>query len=444
MGNGTARTKANRRDAEGAENGREGNVKGKMRMTTRPCLTMWAIIAAICVAASAAWGDGVTVSEQGGEWLIGAANYEATVGDDGALTGVRAQQAEGEPVEFLAARGIYPYLSGSLPLGDVQQPEANVLTAGTEQARVRYEFGDDEIAVTLENLADKPMSLLGIFLPEVNVISDEFEFYYRLPMNGTWEETTWHREGAKLAMEGRAGVWGPWSEGYMVWQLRLAAGETATVTLRPGAQDKLEAEQVTKALTQEQEPPTDPEGPMWDLELLSQPPQVWPAEAHHEEGVDAIFYEGRPFRGRPTRVFAYIGVPEVEPGEQVPAMVLIHGGGGTAEAEWVRIWNARGYAAILMDTCGCVPGGEPGNRPRHEFGGSPGTGGWGQTDWPREDQWTYHAVADALLANSLLRSLPEVDPERIGVTGISWGGYLTSIVAGVDPRLKLAIPVYGC
>ena len=56
-------------------------------------------------------------------------------------------------------------------------------------------------------------------------------------------------------------------------------------------------------------------------------------------------------------------------------MVLVHGGGGTAEAEWVRIWNARGYAAISMDTCGCVPGGEPGVRPRHEFGGSPGTGG---------------------------------------------------------------------
>ena len=46
--------------------------------------------------------------------------------------------------------------------------------------------------------------------------------------------------------------------------------------------------------------------------------------------------------------------------------------------------------------------------------------------------------------HSLIRSLPEVDPERTGVTGISWGGYLTCIVAGVDPRFKLAVPVYGC
>lgn len=53
-------------------------------------------------------------------------------------------------------------------------------------------------------------------------------------------------------------------------------------------------------------------------------------------------------------------------------------------------------------------------------------------------------MADAILAHSLIRSLPEVDPERIGVTGISWGGYLTCIVAGVDSRFKLAAPVYGC
>jgi dienelactone hydrolase len=44
----------------------------------------------------------------------------------------------------------------------------------------------------------------------------------------------------------------------------------------------------------------------------------------------------------------------------------------------------------------------------------------------------------------LLRSLPDVDPDRIGITGISWGGYLTCIVAGLDHRLKVAVPVYGC
>jgi hypothetical protein len=44
----------------------------------------------------------------------------------------------------------------------------------------------------------------------------------------------------------------------------------------------------------------------------------------------------------------------------------------------------------------------------------------------------------------LIRSFEEVDSGRIGVTGISWGGYLTCIVAGVDPRFRFAMPVYGC
>ena len=77
-------------------------------------------------------------------------------------------------------------------------------------------------------------------------------------------------------------------------------------------------------------------------------------------------------------------------------------------------------------------------------GGPPGWGGFDQIDEPVQDQWTYHAVADVILANSLLRSLPEVDANRIGITGISWGGYLTCIVAGVDSRFKFAAPVYGC
>jgi hypothetical protein len=97
-----------------------------------------------------------------------------------------------------------------------------------------------------------------------------------------------------------------------------------------------------------------------------------------------------------------------------------------------------------MDTCGCISSGGYKDHPRHEFGGPPGWGGFDQIDQPIEDQWTYHAVADVILAHSLIRSFPQVDPARIGVTGVSWGGYLVCIVAGVDRRFKFAAPVYGC
>ena len=187
-------------------------------------------------------------------------------------------------------------------------------------------------------------------------------------------------------------------------------------------------------------------GTPWNIRALSEPPKVYPAQTA-EPGVRAMYFEAVPWKGKPTRVFAYYGTPE---GKKLPAMVLIHGGGGTAFAEWVRLWNKRGYAAIAMDTVGTVPDkADDGKlwapvRKRHEYGGPAGWGDFGSIDEPITDQWSYHAVAAAVLAHSLIRSFPEVDPKRIGVTGISWGGYLTSIVSGVDPRFRFAAPVYGC
>jgi len=182
----------------------------------------------------------------------------------------------------------------------------------------------------------------------------------------------------------------------------------------------------------------------WDTATLFQAPKSVPAEGFTEEGVSAVFYDGVPYKGAPTRVFAWYGLPKAEPGKKVPAMVLVHGGGGTAFAVWVRLWNSRGYAAIAMDTCGCVPRGTYGHWERDAQGGPGGWGDFEHVDEPATDQWSYHAVADVVLGHSLIRSFPEVDAERTGITGISWGGYLTCITSGVDSRFKLAVPVYGC
>ena len=186
-------------------------------------------------------------------------------------------------------------------------------------------------------------------------------------------------------------------------------------------------------------------GMLWDMEALTDPPTTYTAPDFTAEGVKALFYKGEPWRGKETRVFAWVGMPAHAPGMKVPGMVLAHGGGGTASDEWVRIWTAKGYAAISMDWNGTLPKGNHPNRPRHEWAGPPSTGyGFDQITWAQKDTWNYHAVADVILANSLLRSMPDVDSDRIGLTGISWGGFLACTVSGVDNRFKFSIPVYGC
>jgi dienelactone hydrolase len=184
----------------------------------------------------------------------------------------------------------------------------------------------------------------------------------------------------------------------------------------------------------------------WDMQKLSVAPQMYPAGDFHAQGVRSLFFEGLQWKGRPTRVFAWYGVPPHKEGEKLPAMVLVHGGAGTAFASWVRMWNERGYAAIAMDTCGSLPNrdDQPATKFKHDDMGGPPCYEWDQINWPIEDQWQYSAVADVILANSLLRSFPEIDPSRIGFTGISWGGYLTEIIASVDTRFRFGATVYGC
>jgi dienelactone hydrolase len=175
-----------------------------------------------------------------------------------------------------------------------------------------------------------------------------------------------------------------------------------------------------------------------------QAPHSDSAREFRSDGVNGIFFDGPAWKGKPTRIFAWVGVPRLEPSTKAPGIVLVHGGGGSAFDYWVRLWNSRGYAAIAMDTCGCVPQGTYGNWRRHDAAGPPGWGGFDHADEPIEDQWPYHAVSAVIRAHSLLRAMSEVDASRIGITGISWGGYLTCLVSGLDDRFRFAAPVYGC
>ncbi len=99
------------------------------------------------------------------------------------------------------------------------------------------------------------------------------------------------------------------------------------------------------------------------------------------------------------------------------------------------LWFANnGYVCLVVDTL--------------QLGEIPGT----HHGTYREGRWWWHDRGytpagvecwNGIRGIDYLQSRPDVDPDRIGVTGISGGGATTCWVAAADDRVKVAVPVSG-
>ena len=170
-----------------------------------------------------------------------------------------------------------------------------------------------------------------------------------------------------------------------------------------------------------------------------------------EDGrIKAIRFTGLPYEGRENTVFAYIGFPaSAAPDSPVPGMVLVHGGGGHAYAEWVRYWTDRGFAAISFDGYGQTYTGADNTYEASLDYWKPDPAAhypcdaFASVGKPFAEQgFTYYA-ADVLLANSVLLADNRVNGAQIGLTGISWGGIAAATAVCYDGRFAFAAPVYG-
>ena len=69
--------------------------------------------------------------------------------------------------------------------------------------------------------------------------------------------------------------------------------------------------------------------------------------------------------------------------------------------------------------------------------------GWGQSEGPKSHLNPHGRVADAQAALSFLALQPQVDADRLGVYGTSYGGATVVWLAAIDERVKCMVSVVG-
>jgi dienelactone hydrolase len=160
---------------------------------------------------------------------------------------------------------------------------------------------------------------------------------------------------------------------------------------------------------------------------------VWDVSYDSWESIDGelVTIRMRGFAARP-----------VSPPSALPGVVQAHGLGGFASENDAASLAARLGMFTLAYT---GPGG--GDAPENTSEGRPASwdGGYRMFDTlpdPRGSWFWGHAVA-GLRALTCLEHHPGVDPARLGMTGFSAGAVATLMAAGVDDRIKAAVPLSG-
>ncbi|MFQ3210127.1 MAG: dienelactone hydrolase [Colwellia sp.] len=177
------------------------------------------------------------------------------------------------------------------------------------------------------------------------------------------------------------------------------------------------------------------------------PPQIY-GELVKQSKASSFYFAGEPYQGKSSRIFAIYNTPKnTKP--PFPAVVLVHGGGGTAFKQWVQKWNDAGFAAIAIAVEGQTDivnensTGRANKWQHHKWSGPARNKIYADSKQPMLDQWMFHASSAVIRAHNLLRSFDEIDDTKIGLSGISWGGVISSTVLGFDQRFAFAVPIYG-
>jgi dienelactone hydrolase len=144
----------------------------------------------------------------------------------------------------------------------------------------------------------------------------------------------------------------------------------------------------------------------------------------------------------PCEYYAILARPAAPAKAKRPAILYCHGGGGFAREDSVMGWAKLGYVCISPELVGFgdIKQMHSVNRvTSQKYSEHVGT-----VTPDRYASTLFDAVVSGLGAFNLLASQPDVDRSRIGITGISCGGYMVTMLSGLlDNRVKAVFDLYG-
>lgn len=134
---------------------------------------------------------------------------------------------------------------------------------------------------------------------------------------------------------------------------------------------------------------------------------------------------------------AIVFYPEPLPKGKLPAVLYCCGHSPVGTFSYSKqgiMWARRGYVCLIFDTI------QQGDNP----GSHQGFGQKARYDWLSMGYCALTGeIWNSVRALDVLLSLPEVDPSRVGATGISGGGSLSFRTAVVDPRIAAVASCSG-
>lgn len=130
-----------------------------------------------------------------------------------------------------------------------------------------------------------------------------------------------------------------------------------------------------------------------------------------------------------------------------PAILVFHGGSSYADElqQFIRSYAAKGYVAMAIDLPGIC---DPDKATLSE-------GSWRNrfkdpnARFDVAQALTNSTLTDAVIASleafNMLAAMNNVDRRHMGITGFSWGGYMTTMLSGLlGSRVHAAYSVFGC